>query len=216
MGDMPDIEGMFTADDGSDAILDMDSTGALEFVVVETVLSSMTLVIAPFMDIGGIGVIGSTDSGVLLADIGTARGWLAEIGGIQDSGCDASTTLLWSMKPIVGPFIDILGINDAGPSDLRIKVFDEEPLIGSFVGISGNALTIDTFGSFVDIPCIGGVDNIVVVPVSIPDIADIPVSSPRPTPACRMDSGRHSTFPWPLARILSTQNGNAPVSKYWE
>jgi len=37
------------------------------------------------------------------------------------------------------------------------------------------------------------------------------VSSPRPVPALRMLSGRHSTRPNPFARRLSTQLGNAPV-----
>jgi hypothetical protein len=41
------------------------------------------------------------------------------------------------------------------------------------------------------------------------------MSMPRPVPAARMDSGRHSTLPYPFARRLSTQLGNAPVSKYW-
>jgi len=156
------------------------------------------------------------DSGLLLSGMETAKGWLIDIGGIEDSGFAVSTTLLWAIESIVGPFIDILGINGSGPSNLRIIVPGEEPLIGSFVDISGIALAIDIFGSFVDIPCIAGADDKVVLPVAIPDIPDIPVSSPRPTPAWRMDSGRHSTFPRPFARMLSTQNGNAPVSKYWE
>ena len=43
--------------------------------------------------------------------------------------------------------------------------------------------------------------------VSIADDGD----SPRLVPASRIGCGRHSTFPSPFAKILSTQNGNAPV-----
>lgn len=216
MGDMPDIEGIFTVDDNSDAILDLDSIGTLELVAATTLLSGRALVIGLFIDIGSIGVIELADSGILPADEETTEGWLVDIGSIGDSGFDVSTRLLWSTESIVRPFINILGINGAGSRDLRIIVPDEEPLIGSFADISGIALVIDIFESFVDIPGIAGVDNVVVLLVTIPDIPELPVSSPRPTPACRMDSGRHSTFPRPFARILSTQNGNAPVSKYWE
>ena len=37
---------------------------------------------------------------------------------------------------------------------------------------------------------------------------------PNPGPASSIYLGRHSTLPRPLARILSTQLGKAPVSKY--
>ncbi len=167
MGGMPDIEGMFIVDDDSDAILDMESTEVIEF----------------------------TDSGVLLADMETGQGWAIDIVGVEDSGFAVATTLLLAIESIVGSFIDILGINSSGLSDLRIIVPTEEPLIGLFVYISGTGLAIDMFGSFVDIPCIAAVDNIVVLPVPTPEIPGISVSSPRPTPACSMDSGRHSTFP---------------------
>ncbi|EKG15346.1 hypothetical protein MPH_07474 [Macrophomina phaseolina MS6] len=39
-------------------------------------------------------------------------------------------------------------------------------------------------------------------------------SMPSPAPAARMYSGRHRTLPYPLARRLSTQLGNAPVVRY--
>jgi len=58
MGGMPDIEDIFIVDDDSDAILDMESTGAFEFIAVETLLPGIALVIGPFIDIGGIEVIG--------------------------------------------------------------------------------------------------------------------------------------------------------------
>lgn len=40
------------------------------------------------------------------------------------------------------------------------------------------------------------------------------VSMPRPVPAARKDSGRHCTRPYLLASRLSTQLGNASLSKY--
>lgn len=188
MGGMLDPEGTFDVADDSDAILDIVSTVAIGLVAVETLLSGMEPVIGPFIDIGDMEIIEDVDSGLLLSGMETAIAWLIDMGGIEDSG---------------------LG-------DLRIIVPAEEPLIGLFVDVSGVALAIDIFGSFIDIPCIAAVDDILVLPVTIPDIPGIPISSPRPTPAWRMDSGRHSTFPYPFARILSTQNGNAPVLKYWE
>lgn len=125
----------------------------------------------------------------------TAEGWAIDIIGIEDSGFAVSRTLLLAMESIVGSFIDIVGINSTESSDLRIKVPIEEPLIGSFVDISGIALATGKFASFVDNPCTAAIDDIVLLPVTIPDVPGIPASSPRPKPAWRMDSGRHSTFP---------------------
>jgi hypothetical protein len=49
----------------------------------------------------------------------------------------------------------------------------------------------------------------------IPDILAWELGlSPRPAPAWRMYWGRHCTRPSPFASMLSTQFGNAPVSKY--
>lgn len=39
-------------------------------------------------------------------------------------------------------------------------------------------------------------------------------SIPSPGPDLRMLSGRHCTLPWPLAKILSTHDGKAPVLIY--
>lgn len=81
--------------------------------------------------------------------------------------------------------------------------------------ISCIELGVDMVGSLIEIPRIEVPADILESPIAIPDISGIPISSPRPTPAWRMDSGRHCTLPYPFARMLSTQNGKAPVLKYW-
>lgn len=45
-------------------------------------------------------------------------------------------------------------------------------------------------------------------------VLDCSGSIPSPGPDSRMLSGKHSTLPWPLAKMLSTHDGNAPVFRY--
>jgi len=82
------------------------------------------------------------------------------------------------------------------------------------MGMCEVALDVDMIVLLVASLCVAGVADATVSPETIPDISDIPASSPRSTPAWRIDLGRHWTFPCPLAKILSTQKGNAPVLKY--
>jgi len=127
---MPELDSIFDAEDDSDAILDMDSTGALGFVVFEALLSGMAPVVGPFIDVGGMEVIEFADSGLLLSGLKTAEGWLSDMDGIEDSDFADSTTLLSGIEFILVSCVDILAINSFRLDDLRIIVPVEKCFVG--------------------------------------------------------------------------------------
>ncbi len=97
MGGFPDIKGIPDIDDGSDAIFDMDSIGAMVFAAFETLLPGNEPVIGSFMDIRGVEVIRF----VLLSATETVEGLFIDIEGMEDIGFAGSTTLLCGIESII-------------------------------------------------------------------------------------------------------------------
>jgi hypothetical protein len=152
------------------------------------------------------------------------------IGGVQPFGFSG---------PIpIDPIPDIESIPDIDeiPDIDDIPDIESIPDIGAILDI-GAMLDIGvilTMGA-VEVICMPGMFDIpsmvmacllrMLIPIMLMDEASVDIfmeplpmefveSSPRPTPAWRMYSGRHSIRPSPFARRLSTQCGNAPVLKY--
>ncbi len=97
MGGIPGIKAIPDRDDDSDAILEMDRVGVMEFAVFETLLPGMELIIGSFMDIRGMEVI----KFVRLSANETVEGLSINIGGIEDIEFAGSMTLLCGIEPII-------------------------------------------------------------------------------------------------------------------
>jgi hypothetical protein len=124
------------------------------------------------------------------------------IGGVQPRGLresipgisgipDGSTEVEW--------FIDMV---EDGP--------DVSELIGESMGMSCISRSFSM--SVLNISGICGISDMVADGSDA--VVMLPGSIPRSGPHSRMLSGRHCTLPLPLAKILSTQDGKAPVSIY--
>lgn len=115
---------------------------------------------------------------------------------------------------------DILDMPDIGAIDRETAdVIREDATAAEVLDVSAKVVVgIDMSIAMLESPAAIRFDipDIVIEPMFIevpPTVVD-DESSPSIGPALRMWSGRHWTLPRPLASRLSTQFGNAPVSKY--
>lgn len=124
---------------------------------------------------------------------------------------------------ISNPGLNIIG--GIQPRGLRLPIPGMSGIVddaaGWFTDVEGAAGFVSELACpSIDVSCIclwssicGAIAMDVDRPAAEVRVAD---STPRPGPDSRMASGRHCTLPWPLARMLSTHDGNAPVLLYRE
>lgn len=141
---------------------------------------------------------------------------------VQDSGgsddiLNPGLNIMGGMQPrgFREPIPGISGIpDDAGEVEWSIDMVEDgrdvAELIGDSMGMSCISRRFNM--SMLGISDICGISEMVAdAPGAVVMFAG---SIPSPGPDSRTLSGRHCTLPWPLAKILSTHDGKAPVLIY--
>lgn len=109
----------------------------------------------------------------------------------------------------------ISGISDeVGEVEWSIDMVEDDPDVAELMGVS-MVMSCTSLRFIMSMPGMLDMSDILDVAVDRPGTAAEFVGSiPSPGPASRTLWGRHWTLPLPLAKILSTQAGKAPVLRY--
>lgn len=101
-----------------------------------------------------------------------------------------------------------------GEAGWPIDIADDGWVLSELIDIC-MVMSCISLRSMLGMPGMSDIDGISGMVVDCPSVVvGSSGSIPSPGPDSRMLSGRHCTLPWPLAKMLSTHDGKAPVSRY--